>query len=307
MSKKHTSYTSAFAIGEMAVLSLDRFGKNKVPYGVVEGCMIYGDQRMYRVSLFVNDGPANNPSAFLHQGRPVDGFLADDLKAITDYQYADHIGHVGRFEDPKHEVIGDSKFKVGQLVEVDVDLEREGEYDKFNIPVMITGVRYEEGKILYDVSIQRAYYEDGRIKGGRLMRDTLTNIDSVFIKPVGGWPETVVTLEGDNGQSVVVKGGSVTINSPKITLGGEELNVLTADTAPEEEKVLLLNDLFDAAYEAHLNGVSCGENNKEAARNFLAQYIREQDKRLEKFRAVGSATGRISGRTENMSAKPRSE
>lgn len=277
MFKKHTSYTSAFAIGEMAVLSLDRFGQNKVPYGVVEGCMAYGDQRMYRVSLFVNDGPASNPSAFLHQGRPVDGFLADDLKIITDYQYADHIGHIGRFEDPKQELIGDSQFKIGQLVEVDIDLEREGEYDKFNIPVMITGVRYEEGKILYDVSIQRAYYEDGRINGGRLVRDTLTNIDSVFIKPVGGWPETVVIQEGDNGQSVVVQGDTMTINTPKTEQADEK--------SEEEEKVLLLNDLFDAAYEAHLNGVTCGEDNKGAARNFLAQYIREQGKALEKFHA----------------------
>ncbi len=277
MFKKHTSYTSAFAIGEMAVLSLDRFGQNKVPYGVVEGCMAYGEQRMYRVSLFVNDGPASNPSAFLHQGRPVDGFLADDLKIITDYQYADHIGHIGRFEDPKQELIGDSQFKVGQLVEVDIDLERKDEYDKFNIPVMITGVRYEEGKILYDVSIQRAYYEDGRINGGRLVRDTLTGIDSVFIKPVGGWPETVVIQEGDNGQSVVVQGDTMTINGPKTEP--------TDEKPEEEEKVLLLNDLFDAAYEAHLNGVTCGDDNKGAARNFLAQYIREQGKALEKFHA----------------------
>ena len=197
MTKQHVSYSSAFAIGEMALLSLDNFGQNKVPYGVVEGCMFYGDQRMYRVSLFVNDGPESNPSAFLHQGRPVDGFLADDLKAITDYQYADHIGHIGRFEDPKCKAIGDSQFKTGQLVEVNIDLELPGEYDKFNIPVMITGVTYVEGKVLYEVSIQRAYYNDGRIQGGRLVRDTLSNIDSIYIKPIAGWPKTVLETEGD--------------------------------------------------------------------------------------------------------------
>ena len=197
MTKQHTSYSSAFAIGEMALLSLDNFGQSKVPYGVIEGCMFYGEQRMFRVSLFVNDGPESNPSAFLHQGRPVDGFIADDLKAITDYQYADHIGHIGRFEDPKHEAIGDTQFKTGQLVEVDIDLEIPGEYDKFNIPVVITGVTYVEGKVLYEVSIQRAYYTDGRITGGRLVRDTLSNIDSIYIKPMHGWPKTCLETEGD--------------------------------------------------------------------------------------------------------------
>ena len=188
MTKQHTSFESAFAIGECALLSLDNFGQNKVPYGVVEGCMAYGEQRLYRVSLFVNDGPESKPTAFLHQGRPVDGFLASDLKEIKE-QYIDHIGHVGRFEAPHHK-LRDSLFVSGQLVEVDIDLELPDEYDKFNIPVVITGVTYVEGKVLYEVSIQRAYYKDGRVNGGRLVRDTLSNIDSIYIKPMHGWPKT---------------------------------------------------------------------------------------------------------------------
>ncbi|QZE59965.1 hypothetical protein pEaSNUABM35_00048 [Erwinia phage pEa_SNUABM_35] len=210
MTKQHTSYSSAFAIGEMTLLSLDNFGQNKVPYGVVDGCMAYGEQRMYRVSLFVNDGPADNPTAFLHQGRPVDGFIASDLKEIKE-QYVDHIGHVGRFESPHHK-LGDSVFMSGQLVEVDIDLELDGEYDKFNIPVMITGVTYVEGKVLYEVSIQRAYYNDGRVNGGRLVRDTLSNIDSIYIKPIGGWPETVLEAKGD--ATLTIKSdGAITIDS----------------------------------------------------------------------------------------------
>ncbi|QZE58610.1 hypothetical protein pEaSNUABM28_00053 [Erwinia phage pEa_SNUABM_28] len=209
MTKQHTSYSSAFAIGEMALLSLDNFGRNKVPYGVVEGCMAYGEQRLYRVSLFVNDGPESNPSAFLHQGRPVDGFIASDLKAVKE-QYVDHIGHVGRFEQPHHK-LGDSLFTSGQLVEVDIDLELPGEYDKFNIPVQITGVTYVEGKVLYEVSIQRAYYNDGRVNGGRLVRDTLSNIDSIYIKPIAGWPKTCLEQEGD--ATLIIKGdGTVTID-----------------------------------------------------------------------------------------------
>lgn len=301
MSKQHVSYSSAFAIGEMALLSLDNFGQNKVPYGVIEGVMFYGRQRLYRVSLFVNDGPESNPSAFLHQGRPVDGFIAQDLKPILDRQYVDHIGHVGKFERPDEAYSGNTQFIPGQLVEVDIDLEGTDEQDKFNIPVMVTGVTYVEGKVLYEVSIQRAYYEDGRVKNGRLVRDTLSNIDSIYLKPVGGWPETV--LDSENGDvALTIKGdGTVAIDCDA------ELVITANSIAVEPTSVPISNDLFDAAYEAHLNGVLCGDSNKDAARNFLGQYIHEQEKRLSAFRSRGAVTGRVSCAHENLSEIPRSK
>ena len=301
MSKQHVSYSSAFAIGEKAVLALDSFGANKVPYGVIEGVMFYGRQRLYRVSLFVNEGTEASPSAFLHQGRPVDGFIAQDLKPILDRQYVDHIGHVGKFERTDCVLMGESQFIAGQLVEVDIDLEGPEEQDKFNIPVMVTGVTYVEGKVLYEVSIERAYYSDGRVKGGRLVRDTLSNIDSIYLKPVGGWPETVLDEEKGDVTFTVKGNGTVSINCDA------ELVVKAGSISVEPTAVPISNDLFDAAYEAHLNGVLCGDNNKDAARNFLGQYIHEQDKRLSEFRSQGTVTGRVSGAIENQSAKPRSK
>lgn len=301
MSKQHVSYSSAFAIGEKAVLALDSFGANKVPYGVIEGVMFYGRQRLYRVSLFVNEGTEASPTAFLHQGRPVDGFIAQDLKPILDRQYIDHIGHVGKFERPDESYAGSTTFSPGQLVEVDIDLEGPEEQDKFNIPVMVTGVTYVEGKVLYEVSIERAYYSDGRVKGGRLVRDTLSNIDSIYLKPVGGWPETVLDAEQGDVTLTVKGNGTVSIDCDA------ELVVKAGSIAFEPTAVPISNDLFDAAYEAHLNGVLCGDSNKDAARNFLGQYIREQDKRLSEFRSHGTVTGRVSGTIENQSAKPRSK
>ncbi len=302
MGKKHSQFSSAFAIGEMAVLSLDNFGENKVPYGVIEGVMFYGDQRLYRVSLFVNDGPKAAPEAFLHQGRPVDCFQVSDLIKITDTQYIDHIGHVGKFERAPRSAIAGTPFSYGELVEVKIDTERT-DHDAFNIPVMITGVQYDEGKVLYDVSIQRAYYEDGRVNGGRLVRDTLTGIDSIYIKPIGGW-EAYETLKleakTDGDVTLTIKGdGTLTVDSDVDI-------VITADSIRLEEpstNTLIVNDLFDQAYDAHLNGVQCGENNKEAARSFLAQYIGQLDERLANYRATKSE--RVSGLAENPSNTPK--
>jgi len=198
MSKKHTSYTSAFAIGEMAVLSLDNFADCELPYGVVEGVLFYGPQVRYRLSLFVNDGPASSPKAYRHEGRPVDGFIADDLRAITNSQYVPHIGHVGMFERTDYSKIGHAEFKMGELVQINWSGLEIG-FDPFNIPVMITGVRYEEGKVLYDVSIQRKHYEDGSIRidtsttYGRLVGDSLHSVDSIFLKPVGGWRNPITS------------------------------------------------------------------------------------------------------------------
>ncbi|QZE56253.1 hypothetical protein pEaSNUABM23_00055 [Erwinia phage pEa_SNUABM_23] len=304
MTKQHVSYSSAFAIGESAILVLDSFGQNKVPYGVIEGVMFYGRQRLYRVSLFVNEGTEASPEAFLHQGRPVDGFIAQDLKPILDRQYIDHIGHVGKFERTDCAAMGDASFIPGQLVEVDIDLESEGEQDKFNIPVVVTGVTYVEGKVLYEVSIQRAYYNDGRVNGGRLVRDTLSNIDSIYLKPVGGWPETVLDEEKGDATLTVKGNGTIAIDcDAELTITAKSISIEPAT----QTNMPISNDLFDAAYEAHLLGIFCGDNNKQAARNFLGQYIREQDKRLENFRALGSVSGRVSGLTENQSAEPRSK
>lgn len=304
MSKQHVSYSSAFAIGEKAVLTLDSFGANKVPYGVIEGVMFYGRQRLYRVSLFVNEGTEASPTAFLHQGRPVDGFIAQDLKPILDRQYVDHIGHVGKFERTDCVLMGESQFIAGQLVEVDIDLEGTEEQDKFNIPVMVTGVTYVEGKVLYEVSIERAYYSDGRVKGGRLVRDTLSNIDSIYLKPVGGWPETVLDEEKGDVTLTVKGNGTVSIDcDAELVINANSIRVEPAT----QTNMPISNDLFDAAYDAHLLGVLCGDNNKQAARNFLAQYVTQSDKRLEEFRSHGTVTGRVSGSIENQSAKPRSK
>ncbi|AQT28533.1 hypothetical protein YOLOSWAG_49 [Erwinia phage vB_EamM_Yoloswag] len=184
-------YSSAFSIGDHAALSLDRFGAD-TPYGVIDGILFYGPQVRYRVSLFVNDGPKSKPSAFRHEGRPVDGFIEDDLCAVTD-QYVPHVGHVGRYE-PVESLVLPCAFQMGQLVAINWS-GMEDAQDPFNVPVMVTGVRYEEGKVLYDVSLQRKHYTDGSMcidtstTYGRLIGDSLSGIDSIFIKPLDGWPE----------------------------------------------------------------------------------------------------------------------
>lgn len=181
------NYKSAFSIGDKAQFSLDNFAAETLPCGRIDGIMFYGEQVLYRVSLFVNEGGSDSEAkAYLHQGRPVDGFTEGDLKRI-DRQYIDHVGHVGQYE-PVEALDLPCDFEIGELVEVRIDLSQENP-DFFNIPVEIAAVRYEEGKVLYDVCILRQYYFDGTVaEGNRLVKDHLYGLDSIYLKPVGGWP-----------------------------------------------------------------------------------------------------------------------
>lgn len=185
---KQQNYSSAFSLFDHAELRIDNFGQ-PMPVGVIEGIMFYGDQIRYRVALFVNDAPADKqPNPFLHEGRLIDGFVERDL---VRYGY-DNFASVKESERrPQYNLnLARAKFQIGDLVSIRIQISDQEQQDYHNIPVLLTAVRYEEGKVLYDVSIDRAAYigtdaENTNI--GRLVIDELTNIDGVFIEPVGGW------------------------------------------------------------------------------------------------------------------------
>lgn len=171
------NYKSAFAIGDKAVMFLDCFAGETMPYGRIDGIMFSGEQVEYSVSLYVDEGGSiSGPKAYLHEARPVRGFMECDLKRIEE-QYVAHVGHVGRYE-PVEALDLPCVFELGQMVNVAIDTKKEDQ-DFFNIPVKILSVRYEECKVIYDVCILRE---------GSLVDDRLYGVDSIYIQPVGGWP-----------------------------------------------------------------------------------------------------------------------
>lgn len=207
MNKQHTSYSSAFALGEHAEIRLDRFGSDLFPVARVDGVMLYGERVMYRLSLFVNDGTAEAPNAFLHQGRPVDGFYESDLLPFEGTTYQ---GEVYDSCPYTNQDISQAKYQIGELVYVAIQLLPKADpliknptqaiqRDYHNIPVLITSVGYEPGKVVYGVSIDREEYRNtpawDDLYEGRLVRDDLSGWDSMFIQPAGGW--LAFTLEGN--------------------------------------------------------------------------------------------------------------
>lgn len=187
MTKQHSNFSSAFALNEHAEIRLDRFGQDKFPVARVDGIMLYGDLTMYRLSLFVNDGPTHDPHPFLHQGRPVDGFREDDLLPFEGAMY--HGQEYSSRPDVNQNIAG-AKYQMGDLVQIAIHTQPE-QTDFHNIPVLITSVGYEPGKVVYGVSIDRAEYRNTKawddVYEGRYVRDDLQGIDSVLVQPVGGW------------------------------------------------------------------------------------------------------------------------
>lgn len=189
----NVNHSSAFAIGDTAELSLDNFG-TQFPIGIVDGILYYGDQIRYRVSLMVNVGTDAEPEAFLHEGRPVDGFCEPDLLPFTG---AFQGYHPGERRPEFNTNLPRARFQIGDIVQVALHVATLGSADEcpapvqsdfHNIPVVVNSVRYEEGKVLYDVFIDR-----NRHFKGRLVADYLSGLDGICLRPVGGWPEPVTT------------------------------------------------------------------------------------------------------------------
>lgn len=199
MTKQHSNFSSAFALNEHAEIRFDRFGQDKYPVARIDGIMLYGENVIYRLSLFVNEGTVDAPKAFLHQGRPVDGFFEADLLSYpgTSYRGEEYDSR----PDANQNIVG-AKYQIGDLVQIAIDIEPE-QTDFHNIPVLITTVGYEPGKVIYGVSIDRAEYRDTAawddIYEGRYVRDCLSHLDSILIQPVGGWEAyyaTKATMSG---------------------------------------------------------------------------------------------------------------
>lgn len=178
--KEHVNYSSAFAIGEHAQLTLDTLGD--LPFGRIEGVDFTPDGINYTVALAINVGSKEKPEYYFHSLRPMIGVSEKILKAyenkLVDNPLASSMPELSY-----------SAFQIGDTVTLDLQ-HIISDYNPAAIPVLIWGVAYVQGKIMYDISItvdeyfgQKGYNEINE----RWLRHSIDRVDGVFIEPIGGW------------------------------------------------------------------------------------------------------------------------
>lgn len=186
--KAHTNYASAFAINEHAELRLDVLNGNAV--GRIEEVRYTTYGIVYNVAMSVNIGSEQDPVWGWHSGRLIEGVNPIFLRA----QESDLPNDL----KDKFPQLPSTKHQVGDVVSFTCDVLGKDAIIPNNIPVLIWGVSYEEGKVLYDVSVDAAIYADNECKdtvNGRYTMHSMCKIDSIFIQPVGGWSPVPVIEE----------------------------------------------------------------------------------------------------------------
>ena len=178
--KKHTEYSTAFAIGEHAQLTLDVF--NDLPFGRVEGVDFTPDGINYTIAIALNDGTKEKPEYYFHSLRPMIGVSGKILKAFENSLVDNPL----KGSMPP---LPFSEFQIGDTVAFDLR-DIISDFKPAAIPVLIWGVAYVAGKVMYDISISVDEYRDTKGYNDineRWLRHSIDRVDSIFIEPVGGW------------------------------------------------------------------------------------------------------------------------
>lgn len=178
--KEHVNYSSAFAIGEHAQLTLDVLGD--LPFGRIEGTDFTPDGINYTVALAINVGTKENPEYSFHSLRPLIGVSEKVLKAF-DNKLVDNPLALSMPPLPY------AAFQIGDTVTFDLQ-DIISDFNPAAIPVLIWGVAYVQSKIMYDISITVDEYRDQKGYNHineRWLRHSIDRVDSAFIEPIGGW------------------------------------------------------------------------------------------------------------------------
>ncbi|AXG67417.1 hypothetical protein JA33_043 [Dickeya phage vB_DsoM_JA33] len=176
--KEHTSYSSAFAIGEHAELCFDM--SEQIPFGRIEGIEFGVNGINYTVAMAVNTGTQEKPDYEFHSGRPLVGVDERLLDSFVSTLPNDIAG--------KYPTLEGCKFQIGDTVRF--KLEDHVAKVGAAIPVLIWGVSYTKGKVMYDVSIDADEYQNTSAYNDiyeRYLKHSMDRVDSVFIQPIGGW------------------------------------------------------------------------------------------------------------------------
>ncbi|AXG66772.1 hypothetical protein HOU08_gp046 [Dickeya phage vB_DsoM_JA29] len=176
--KQHTNYSSAFAIGEHAELCFDL--SEQIPFGRIEGVEFGVNGISYTVAVAVNAGTQENPEYEFHSGRPLVG--------VDERLLASHTSTLPNAIAGKYPTLEGCNFQVGDIVRFKFEdhIAKVGA----TIPVLIWGVDYTKGKIMYDVSVDADEYQNTSAYNDiyeRYLKHSIDRVDSIFIQPIGGW------------------------------------------------------------------------------------------------------------------------
>lgn len=184
--KEHTSYSSAFAIGEHAELRLDFFDKEE-PFGRVEAVQFSTEGITCNVAMAISASNDDVTVREFHSATPLQN---------VDQRLLKYFRHTG-IDNPLQNsfpVLPGTHIQVGDLVKLDFSSEIEN-YNPFAIPVLIWGVTYFEGRIRYHVSLDCDQYRGTSAFDTiyeRYVKHSIDCVDAAFIQPIGGWEEVEV-------------------------------------------------------------------------------------------------------------------
>ncbi|WOL24628.1 hypothetical protein fHeYen902_282 [Yersinia phage fHe-Yen9-02] len=187
--KEHTSYSSAFAIGEHAMMVLSKIDDHEWPLGQIVGVNYSRYGMSYDVAPLILDGSPEQ-DIIVHTKLPFYGIVEERLAILPTTGLSDKMkaiveeASLWNVPTPPN-----SRYDIGDLVRIDFQISDQGR-GRFSVPVLIYSVGYSEGTVTYGVSIDRSLYAG--TKGWdnlyeRMAKDCYDNIDCVLIEPVRGW------------------------------------------------------------------------------------------------------------------------
>lgn len=225
MTRQHRS---AHQIGEHAVLKFDHV-ENLFPLGVVVGIEFVQDDIYYNVGMFLDDGQSGPlPNIVLHAIQPLKGVSPNMLtKCDSAHNYIKR--QASAYRAQKNTNLPRAEFQMGDIVGVRM---RAIAYPIPGAPkpplreplnkasVLITGVTYHEGKVLYDVCFDDDAYDNINSRDsmfGRRVSDEIFSVDSIYLTKPMPRRKASVTIDADNGVTIVAP-GDVKLNVPSIDI-----------------------------------------------------------------------------------------
>lgn len=195
--KEHSVQTSAFAIGEHAELRLDFL--KRTPFFHVTSVNFTSSGITYDIAVAVNAGTDEKPLYEYHDLRPITGVDGSILKKSE--------SDIPNFLLGKFPFLDAATHQVGDVVELDL-FGIIFKHDIHAIPVLVWGVRYTEGKVCYDLSIDCDQYRGTTAYDKiyeRYLKHSLDNVDGIFVQPVGGWEYEEVNVVHRNSEPQFVE------------------------------------------------------------------------------------------------------
>jgi len=189
--ERHQYTSTAFGIGTHAMMKLDNV--TSVGPMVRISAIEFGVNGItYTVAPVIVESPCDAnvmmPSLYVHEAGYIYGFKFGHLSCGAIVGGPDsrsfQFGQIVNPLESPFPSVNQTELQIGQYVRLHHMFEE--------LPVLVWGVTFREGKVFYDVSIDQEKYRNTPAWDNvyeRNVCDSLHHIDSIFMHPVGGWPE----------------------------------------------------------------------------------------------------------------------